>query len=101
MYSGYVSSDMLQKLRENNVITDDKKTGQYIDLTASTGQCMAEMYAQTDFTSSESILHSAGEMFACWSFLSSYDMFPKSSDFAGKCPFHYNHWSCDGLRFGK
>ena len=42
----------------------------------------------------------AAAMFACWSSASSYDNFPKSGDFAGKCPFHYNHWSCDGMRNG-
>lgn len=62
-------------------------------------------------------------MFSCWSNASTYDDFPKSSDFAGMryeksnlfydgwlscnvsdnvgvCPFHYNHWSCDGMRGG-
>ena len=36
----------------------------------------------------------------CWSSASAYDNFPKSGDLAGKCPFHYNHWSCDGMRNG-
>ena len=39
-------------------------------------------------------------MFACWSDASSFDNFQKSADFAGVCPFHYNHWSCDGGRNG-
>ena len=40
------------------------------------------------------------ELFSCWSTASAYDDFPKSADLASRCPFHYNHWSCDGLRGG-
>jgi len=39
-------------------------------------------------------------MLACWSSASSWDDFMKSADMAGVCPFHYNHWSCDGQRAG-
>jgi len=39
-------------------------------------------------------------MFACWSSASSFDNFPKSADFASVCPFHYNHWSCEGGKNG-
>ena len=40
------------------------------------------------------------EMLNCWSSFSANDNFPKSADFAGVCPFHYNHWSCDGGKGG-
>jgi len=60
------------------------------DFTNHTQNCMIEGYAAL----------SEAKMFACWSSLSAYDNFPKSADFAGVCPFHYNHWSCDGMRNG-
>jgi hypothetical protein len=43
---------------------------------------------------------SVKEVLSCWSTMSAYDNFPKSADFGGICPFHYNHWSCDGMRNG-
>lgn len=52
------------------------------DFTFTTQACMSEAYTN----------RSAVDMFKCWSSASSYDNFPKSSDFASKCPFHYNHW---------
>ena len=39
-------------------------------------------------------------MFKCWSNTSTYDDFGKSADMASVCPYHYNHWSCTGLRGG-
>ena len=35
-------------------------------------------------------------MHRCFSSVSTSQMWPKSFDFRRKCPFHYNHWSCDG-----
>jgi hypothetical protein len=61
-----------------------------IDLTNSTNLCMKRAYETRNVV----------DMFSCWSNASSYDDFSKSSDFAGICPFHYNHWSCDGMRGG-
>jgi hypothetical protein len=46
--------------------------------------------------SSAYALRSVALMIRCWSTATSFDNFPKSMDFAGTCPFHYNHWSCDG-----
>jgi hypothetical protein len=40
------------------------------------------------------------QMHTCFSGLSTYQMWPKSLDFKRRCPFHYNHWSCDGGRGG-
>jgi hypothetical protein len=40
------------------------------------------------------------DFFSCWSKGSSYDNFAKSADMASICPFHYNHWSCDGMKGG-
>ncbi len=37
---------------------------------------------------------------SCWSSATAYDNFYKSGDLAGVCPFHYNHWSCDGMKGG-
>lgn len=39
-------------------------------------------------------------MLSCWSSATAYDNFYKSGDLAGVCPFHYNHWSCDGMKGG-
>jgi hypothetical protein len=39
-------------------------------------------------------------MHSCMSGHSTYQMWPKSLDFRQRCPFHYNHWSCDGGRGG-
>ncbi len=55
-----------------------------------TEECMIRAYAKRDM----------GDMMSCWSSASGYDNFPKSSDFGSVCPFHYNHWSCDGMRNG-
>jgi hypothetical protein len=66
-----------------------------------------ENRAKVDFTNhSEHCMLAAFEkrdeaaMFKCWSSASAYDNFPKSADFASVCPFHYNHWSCDGMKNG-
>jgi len=60
------------------------------DFTENTEQCMLNSYAKRDV---------AG-LIGCWSSASGYDNFPKSADFGSVCPFHYNHWSCDGMRNG-
>ena len=60
------------------------------DLTDFGNTCMHRGYTDRDVPS----------MFECWSEASSFDNFQKSADFAGVCPFHYNHWSCDGGRNG-
>lgn len=39
-------------------------------------------------------------MFKCWSNASTYDDFGKSADMGSVCPYHYNHWSCSGMRGG-
>ncbi len=61
-----------------------------IDFTNNTGNCMNAAFETK----------SLYEMFDCWSSATSYDNFPKSGDFGSVCPFHYNHWSCDGMRNG-
>ena len=61
-----------------------------VDFTESTEKCMLDAFAKKD----------ASEIMRCWSSASAYDGFPKSADFGGVCPFHYNHWSCDGMRNG-
>jgi hypothetical protein len=78
-YAGFVSSDALIARNYSDA-----------DLANHTNVCMQHTYATRD---------PAG-MFACWSTASSYDDFPKSADLAHRCPFHYNHWSCDGMRGG-
>ena len=60
------------------------------DLTEHVSKCMQTAYADRNVPA----------MCSCWSDASSFDNFMKSSDFAGVCPFHYNHWSCDGGRNG-
>ena len=60
------------------------------DLTEFGNRCMQKGYAERDVPG----------MFECWSEASSFDNFQKSADFAGVCPFNYNHWSCDGGRNG-
>jgi hypothetical protein len=60
------------------------------DFTNNTQHCMAAGYAKRSML----------DMFACWSSASAFDNFPKSADFAGVCPFHYNHWSCEGGKNG-
>jgi hypothetical protein len=61
-----------------------------VDLTLHTAACMQSAYQNENVTA----------MLGCWSDASSYDDFPKSADMGGVCPFHYNHWSCDGMRGG-
>eukprot|EP01038_Epipyxis_sp_PR26KG_P008885 gene8885-11984_t len=61
-----------------------------IDFTNNTQHCMMSGYRR----------RSLMEMLQCWSSGTSYDNFPKSADLASICPFHYNHWSCDGMRNG-
>ena len=60
------------------------------DFTENTEKCMSSAYETKNIAT----------MFKCWSSASAYDNFPKSADFGGVCPFHYNHWSCDGMRNG-
>ncbi len=60
------------------------------DFTSRTAGCMQSAYSN----------RSVVGMLGCWSQASSYDDFPKSADMGGVCPFHYNHWSCDGMRGG-
>jgi len=61
-----------------------------VDYTESTEKCMYDAFLKKD----------TSEIMRCWSSASAYDGFPKSADFGGVCPFHYNHWSCDGMRNG-
>jgi len=70
----------------NNTRENRAKT----DFTNHSEHCMLDAFARRDETA----------MFKCWSSASSYDNFPKSADFASVCPFHYNHWSCDGMKNG-
>jgi len=37
---------------------------------------------------------------ACFSSRSTYPTWMKSADLGRRCPFHYNHWSCDGGKGG-
>jgi hypothetical protein len=55
-----------------------------------TEQCTYQAYLSKDVAA----------FMGCWSSASAYDNFPKSADLANICPFHYNHWSCDGMRNG-
>lgn len=98
-YAGLITPPELQL--HSNQSAALGKTSKQIDLTNRTEQCMSAAYSKSNFDSLESVLNTAGEMFACWSSLSNYDKFPKSSDLYGKCPFHYNHWSCDGMLLGE
>lgn len=58
--------------------------------TANTQECMMKGMEK----------RSVSDILGCWSGMSAYDNFPKSADMGGICPFHYNHWSCDGMRNG-
>ena len=58
--------------------------------TANTQDCMEEAFKK----------RSVAGILSCWSTASAYDNFPKSADLGRICPFHYNHWSCDGMRNG-
>ena len=78
-YGGYATQSVLESPNRTDA-----------DLANHTNTCMSQSYE------SRNILN----MFQCWSSASAYDDFPKSADFASKCPFHYNHWSCDGMRGG-
>lgn len=60
------------------------------DFTMNTFECMSAAFNAS----------SVYRMLRCWSEATSFDGFTKSADFAGVCPFHYNHWSCDGGRGG-
>jgi len=40
------------------------------------------------------------DMLNCWSSATTFDPFTKSADIAGICPWHYNHFSCDGMKGG-
>ncbi len=66
------------------------------DFTYNTVECMHHAHVEAAKGSPVTIV----DYLKCWSSASAYDNFPKSGDFAGKCPFHYNHWSCDGMRNG-
>ena len=69
---------------------DTVKSRSDTDFTNNTQHCMIAAHAR----------RSMRDMFACWSSASAFDNFPKSADFAGVCPFHYNHWSCEGGKNG-
>lgn len=72
---------------------DINNTAEYrarVDLTDRTQACMKAAFEKRDEL----------EMFQCWSNASTYDDFGKSADMASVCPYHYNHWSCTGLRGG-
>ena len=60
-----------------------------------TSDCMLQAFSSRATANSY-----IGSMVRCWSSATAYDNFPKSADFAAKCPFHYNHWSCDGMKGG-
>jgi hypothetical protein len=60
------------------------------DLTNHTSVCMINAYEKKDIV----------QMLECWSNALSFDNFPKSADLRAVCPFHYNHWSCEGMRNG-
>jgi hypothetical protein len=62
-----------------------------IDFTNHTGYCLISALDNNG---------SLSDFFSCWSKGSSYDNFAKSADLASICPFHYNHWSCDGMKGG-
>lgn len=78
-YGGHASQSVLDRPNRTDA-----------DLANHTNTCMSQSYETRDVL----------KMFQCWSSASAYDDFPKSADFASKCPFHYNHWSCDGMRGG-
>ena len=46
------------------------------------------------------LLKTIQSMHNCFKGNSTYQMWPKSIDIKQKCPFHYNHWSCDGGKSG-
>ena len=69
---------------------DTVKSRSDTDFTNNTQHCMIAAHAR----------RSMRDMFACWSSASAFDNFPKSADFAGVCPFHYTHWSCEGGKNG-
>ena len=87
----------------NNTRENRSKT----DFTNHTQNCMLEAFSRlgwgtngvSSFTLSQSLAVETA-MFKCWSSASAYDNFPKSADLASVCPFHYNHWSCDGMKNG-
>jgi hypothetical protein len=60
------------------------------DFTNHTGHCMIDAFEQRCVSC----------LARCWSSATSFDNFPKSADLASMCPFHYNHWSCDGMKGG-
>lgn len=57
---------------------------------ATVSSCMEAGYTRRDLR----------QMFRCWSSASIYFQMPKSADLGSVCPFHYNHWSCDGMKGG-
>jgi hypothetical protein len=69
---------------------DDHYNRTQVDLTMHGQECMNAAYKE----------RSLSGMMSCWSSATAFDNFHKSSDFAGVCPFHYNHWSCDGMLRG-
>jgi hypothetical protein len=79
-YSGLAPSEF------NNTLHNRSNT----DFTDQTMNCMTKGYESRNIA----------KMLSCWSSASSFDNFPKSADFASVCPFHYNHWSCDGGKAG-
>jgi len=69
---------------------DPEKPGTVAEYSSFAQECMKEGYENRD----------ALAILSCWSSATAYDNFYKSADMAGVCPFHYNHWSCDGMRGG-
>jgi hypothetical protein len=68
----------------------------------SISDCMERAYEAAGKSSSRSGGTAADlrGLFSCWSNACAYIDLPKSADIGGVCPFHYNHWSCDGMRGG-
>lgn len=83
-YSGFISESLFNASSPSRQPLHDSFFNNH------TQRCMQAAYMQSDLQA----------MFRCWSSASSFDAFPKSADLASKCPFHYNHWSCDGGKGG-
>ena len=69
---------------------DKAKPDTVADYTDYVQRCMQKGYDERDTLA----------ILKCWSSATAYDNFYKSADMGGVCPFHYNHWSCDGMRGG-
>ncbi len=84
-YSARVPDDYKLLLNKENVIT--RKNSDFLNFTT---ECMKNAFDKV----------SLKNMLQCWSDLSTLDFWYKSADLGGVCPFHYNHFSCDGQRNG-